>query len=216
MNKLNYVIYSPGRTGSVAIATAVSSWLHDRHIVIETDYTIINTNINFASGLVFHTHSTSSLDSVTDKSKWVAIISRRRNDFDGIIGALVAKYTQEYTDVGPNSYSKKKIEPTIFEKADFFDYYRHRKDFYKILNLNEYNKVIDIYLEDMIMNSYYLLETLGFGHQEITYKQDKNPRKSVDLVMNIEELKQYWIELESTDKHWVNLSIFPDGKVITK
>ena len=199
MKKLNYVIYSPGRTGSVAIATGLSDYLLDGSVQVETDSTISHRNINFASGLIFHTHFTTSLDEVTDKSKWVAIISRRHNDFNGIIGSFVAKYTQEYTDIGPNGYTEKVFEPTILELDDFFVYYSHRKNFYNNLNLTGYHKVIDIYLEDMVTNPYYLLETLGVGYQKMSYHTKKNPRNSEDLVINIAELKQYWLELESTD-----------------
>lgn len=172
-----FIICSPGRTGSIMIARALSTVLHK-----EVKY-IDETKSIDTSDWIVHNHNTRL--TVPNKQEWILIISRRRDNFKGVVSHLIAEITNEY-----NTYSNQKFPQTYVPIDSFKKICQQRNNFYKELDFNNYYAVLDIYLEDVLQYPYYLFEQLG-QKIKMPIKTSKCPYGS-ELISNFKELEEFY------------------------
>jgi hypothetical protein len=172
-----FIIVGPGRTGSILIARALSDILK-KEIKYMDDTKVIN-----ADDCIVHNHDPRL--TVSDKSQWIMIVSRRRDKFKGVVSHINAEITNEY-----NGYSNSKFPKTHIPIETFIKIFLQRDNFYDELDRNGYAKVVDIYLEDVLQYPYYLFDQLG---QKIKMPiwTEKCPYGK-EMISNIIELETYY------------------------
>ena len=172
-----FIIFSPGRTGSILVARALSDILK-KEIKYIDDTKVIDDN-----DWIVHNHTPNL--TVSNKSQWVIIVSRRRDNFEGTISQITAEITNEY-----NNYSNSKFPQQYIPVETFAKLVYQRNNFYKELDLNGYAKVVDIYLEDVLQYPYYLFEQLG---QKIKMPVwTKKCPYGKEIIANFDELEKYY------------------------
>lgn len=178
-----FLVLSPSRTGSLLIVLEL-----ERVFKKPVFYYNANNNLIPSTAGIIHSHLPRQTK-VENKEEFMLIISRRRNEFQGIISQLIANnLTHEYS-----IYSDKPVNP-ICITLDMFDRYaKQRKGFYQQIDTFGYAKVVDIYLEDMLEYSFYLFDELGLTKQQQRYGTKKSPYIK-ELISNYDDLEQYWIK----------------------
>lgn len=177
IQKFSAVVYTAGRTGSHLIINNLCRHYHVTH-QLDSDRSIVD-------GIV-HTHNPMY---VPTTDNFVAVISRRRNLFDSILSTELAKITNEFV-----TYTKKEITPFAIDLAKFKNCYFFQKAFYQAIDRTRYNKVVDVYYEDLISNPNCLLS--DFNVKIDLSVTEKSPYNYYNLVINIKKLKEIFQELE--------------------
>lgn len=183
---MNYIIYSPGRTGSITLADELAR-LNPKHRRLYYDFDGMLTG-----EFILHTHDPTR--TVPSKSDTIALISRRADQFAGAISALIAEHTVDYSDY------KQAVPVTSFtvEKNKFISTLRSRHEFYQLLNLAGYTTVIDVWFTELIQDPYYLHKLLGISG-EMQYTRIKSPYSGNNarfLIRNYNELVEFYQEIK--------------------
>jgi hypothetical protein len=173
-----FVIFSPGRTGSILIARALSDIL-GKEIKYIDESKIINDD-----DWIVHTHNTKLI--VPNKSQWTMIVSRRKDKVKGAISQITAEITNEY-----NTYSNQIFPQQYVTIESFTKLIQQRDNFYNNLDCSNYANVVDIYLEDMLQYPYYLFEEIGYKKIKMPIWTEQCPYSN-KLVLNIKELEDYY------------------------
>ena len=121
---------------------------------------------------------------VPSHEEFTAVVTKRKNLFDCLCSHFVMLHTGEMVTYSSKEHSKFKIDPHDFT-ALFAAYY----EFYNKIDLTYYNKVIEIWFEDLVSDPYCL-----FGKFNIVEKTSyeiikSSPNRYQNLVTNIEELQ---------------------------
>jgi hypothetical protein len=172
-----FIINSPGRTGSILIASALSDvlkkeikYIDDTKVIDDNDWIVHNHNPNLV---------------IPNKSDWVLIVSHRRDKFKGVISYINAEITNEYS-----KYSNRKFLQKYIPVETFARILRERYIFYNETDRIGYAKVVDIYLEDMLKYPYHLFEKLG-QNIKMPILTEKCPYEK-ELISNFDELEEYY------------------------
>ena len=183
---MNYIIYSPGRTGSQLITNELANFLTSEYTVY---YDIF---LDIAPTAIIHTHNSKA--EIPNKSNFICIISRRRDELAGILSEHIAAHTNEY-----GIYYKfnrgEKIELFILSKEKIKASLDARREFYSQIVTTGYTKIVDIYLEDMLQYPYHLFEALNIPNRLIGYDCIKCPY-GPELISNIDEINEYYQEIK--------------------
>ena len=134
-----------------------------------------------------HTHNSS----YNPECPSIAIISKRRNMFNALMSSLVARVSGEFF-----SYTSKPLPSIAFSDTEFRNLYIFYKAFYEIVNVNYFDRVIDIFYEDMIDETKYLFDQLGID-KEIISLSPKSPY-DYSYITNIGQLRILYDEYEKT------------------
>jgi hypothetical protein len=180
-----YVIFTTGRTGSQLIRFNLST--HFQLPSLEYQH----NNIEITQSTVIHNHN--PLWVPPDNSFCTAIISRRRNLFESIISALVAEKTKEFFQ-----YTNRTISPFYVEPLDFTHRYFFEKTYYEIINYNRFDKVVEVYYEDMMSDKKHLFSLVGVDKEILLDLTTKSPYNNRQLISNIDELDVLFKELQDT------------------
>lgn len=172
------VILTPGRTGSHLILKNLSTYFRENWYY-ET--------VTGGRGIV-HTHNPHFVPPVND---FIGIRSRRRDQFSAIMSAILAKRTGEH-----GYYTGKAVEQFSVAQQEFFNTYHFHKTFFDNIDANRYNKLVDVYYEDMLADRYYLFGQLGMTVSCI-YPGEKSPYNYNQLITNVDELREYHSQLEA-------------------
>lgn len=170
------MVYTAGRTGSHLLINNLSKHYNT---VLRSDH-----NINFTDGMV-HTHNPMY---IPPTENFIAIISCRRNLFESILSAELAKTTNEFT-----RYTNKKVTPYAIDIVNFKYCYFYQKAFYRAINRSAYKKVVDIFYEDLVSNPECLLSEFGI---RLDISSGKSPYNYHNIITNINELKEVYYQLE--------------------
>jgi CTP:phosphocholine cytidylyltransferase-like protein len=179
MGEFSAVVYTTGRTGSQLIVNnicqhyGVKSWSY--------------RDTEFTHGVV-HSHSPVY---VPPSDNFIAILSKRRNLFNSILSTIIAKHTNEFT-----IYTNKEIISFTVDINEFKNCYFFQKAFYHAVDLSKFNKVVEVYYEDLISDSDCLLT--DFSIKLDNSLSSKSPYNYYDIVTNIDELKDVFDLLEKT------------------
>jgi len=178
-----FVVFTPGRTGSSLIFK--------------------NLLKHFGKNIGVHSHS--PLISSTTENTW-AIVSHRRDLFSAIISTLVGKRTEEYIQYQGVYNTRFSVDQVEFEAT-----YQHYKLFYRAINRCNFNKVIDIYYEDLISDPKLLFASLGIEKTINLTLQEKSPYKNKELLINLDQCQQWFDYLESQSIPDSQLDLYKSG-----
>lgn len=171
------VILTPGRTGSHLILKNLTQYFRE-----DWEY----EKVKGGRGIV-HTHNPDFVPPVND---FIGILSRRRDQFSAILSSILARKTGEH-----GYYTGKTVEPFSIGRGNFLNEYHFHKTFFSRVHCHRYSKIVDVYYEDMLADRYYLFGQLGIRASCI-YPGEKSPYRYDDLVTNVNELRDYYNELE--------------------
>lgn len=175
----NFVIISPRRTGSILIANALE--------IVTGKHRIRNDIVNGIG--IIHSHEPNPKSTV-DRSKYILIISRRRDTFASAISEVIARHTHEC-----ENYTDKKILPFTVAVEEFKYILDVRRDFYRAINTTGYAKIFTVCFEDMLNYTNYLFERLDFENvTPMPVITKECPYHGIDIIENYSELEKYWIE----------------------
>jgi len=177
MKKFSAVVYTAGRTGSHLI---INNLCRHYHVTRQLD-----SDRSIVDGIV-HTHNPLY---IPPTENFIAIISRRHNQFESILSMELTKLTNEFV-----AYTNKEITPFAINLAKFKNCYLFQKAFYQAIDRTRYTKVVDIDYEDLISNPTCLVSDFNVKIDLSLTK--KSPYNYYNLVTNIKELKETFQELE--------------------
>lgn len=167
------VVLTAGRTGS--------------HLIVE--------NLRRAFKDVHHTHNP-FFRPVDNNS--VCLVSKRKNDFLAIISMQVGAKTNEYTN-----YKSKEIVPFIIEPKDFTNVYLHYNAVYNQIKFEYYEKIIEIYYEDLIENPKHLFSLFGLDMLTDYSLSLKSPYDYEEIVVNFKELLGLYNDYEKDKENFL-------------
>jgi hypothetical protein len=170
-----FIVVSPGRTGSIMIARAISEQIKKP----------VTYNEVSVDSRIVHSHRANII--VENKNDWVLVISHRRDTFKGALSQLIANRTNEF-----NGYSKQLFHPKPIDLYEFDQHLKYRKLFYKSIDRSGYAKVVDLCLEDLLQYPYYLFENLGVPNIKMVIKTEVCPYGK-EIVSNYAELMDHWL-----------------------
>lgn len=190
---MNYVIKTPGRTGS--------------HRIL--DYLVRNQNCrpiwNLQKGLTeqldhnihdhFAVHDRQNNFIPEQETRWVCIISLRKNKFEQILSYLTAKNTDEFA-----FYTDKpiKLEISTQEFKSVYDrILREEQQIFDSVHGIEWYQTEIIYFEDIspkFLNklNYNVFKSYNHWGTEIS---EKSPRVKTDVFINYEQLKSHYNQI---------------------
>lgn len=189
----NFIIAGPGRTGS--------HWIEKILVdLIGSDNTVSIDNITLTpSGWIMHHHSLSSIANIpaSVRESCILVKSRRKNNFNLVISALVASITNEYF-----TYTTTAINPFTIDLEDFKNRYRSSHDWSRQFDefvKPRFSQVVDIAYEDLAESGNtekFVADNLGILYTQKTNGQAqrnavKNPRDYKSLILNWNELVDY-------------------------
>jgi hypothetical protein len=181
-DKMNYVVFGPGRTGSQLIASALGAELKT-HTIYYTPYSLPpHDAIYRLHSFVLHTHNLDAGLDLPTKNSCTAIISNRINEYAGAISHFTSLYTKNYS-----SYSSKTTAPGVVDPEVFKQVVLERRQHYNLINLEGYAKIVNINYEDMVTNPYYLFQQLDIPNTKMKYLTQKSPYGST-LIQNAVQL----------------------------
>ena len=155
-----YVVFSPCRTGSTIIVNNLS-----------TDIT--NT--------VIHMHNP---EWTPYRDDFICILSKRKDRFATVLSHAVMDTTGEI-----HNYSNT-LEPFEIDTARFKRLYLSHLHFYKQIQLNCYQQVVEVWYDELISDPRYLFKQLG-QRQRTNYSTiSKSPYDYAKLILNYDHLKQ--------------------------
>lgn len=172
-----YVVFTTGRTGSQLISLNITKYFN---IPMYNN----GFDANISSGVV---HSHNPFYTPNNKNEAVAILSCRRNLFDSIISAFVADRTNEFV-----KYSNKVVEPFYIKPIDFEHRYNFERVYYKLINCQNFSKVIYIYYEDMMADPKHLFSQLGIDANINLSVIKKSPYRNQDLILNFDKIEELY------------------------
>jgi hypothetical protein len=170
-SKFSAVIFTAGRSGS--------------HLIRE------NLSKYFRSDQVIHTHNP-LLKLPTANT--IPVISRRKNMFDAIISMTVAsridKFHWTHQDAPIN------IDPFSIDPVDFENAFIFHTAFNRAIDARKFTNSIEIFYEDMLDDSAHLFSKFQCS-QTMENLFIKSPYESNSLVINIDQLKNLYNQLDT-------------------
>jgi hypothetical protein len=113
---------------------------------------------------------------IIDKSNWIALISRRREDFNCVIS--------------------NNLIPFHVSRERFISEYRRILHFYNDIDTTGFAKVIDVWSEDMLQYPKYLYNLFDIDNSIDYNITNKSPYNETSII-NINELKLIWQQIGS-------------------
>jgi hypothetical protein len=172
------VVFTPGRTGS--------------QLIVNNIQTCFNISVT-------HTHNP-LLEVVNNDT--IAFVSRRRNVFESVASTLLGKRSNEYT-----SYTTKSVEKFIVGRTEFEDCFWFHKCFYQLINRSKFEKVVDVWFEDLINDPKYLFNLLDMDRLT-DYNFPKSPRNYYELISNIDQCQMWYDDLKDLTASDTLLELF--------
>jgi len=166
------VVFGAGRTGS--------------HLIKH------NLNQYFKSNLVITTHNPLLKLSTNDT---IPVISRRRNMFDAILSMFVASKLDKFHFFKSDS-STINIDPFAIDTVSFEGMFEFQTAFYRAIESRKFTNSIEVFYEDILLDSKYLFSKFGHDHQ-IKDLIIKSPYDVKSLITNIEQLSDLYRNLDS-------------------
>ena len=132
---------------------------------------------------------------VPSHTEFTAIVTKRKNLFDCLCSHFVMLHTGEMITYSGEKHSKFEIDTVEFTKL-FFGYY----GFYDKINLTCYNRVIEIWFEDLILDPYYLFGKFNLVEKTSYEIIQPSPNRYENLVTNVDELQECYQSLIENHK----------------
>jgi hypothetical protein len=157
-----------------------------------TGSTLVRDNLSSYFGVfVEHTHDRLYRPPGDD---FTAVVTRRRNVFDCICSHFVMLHTGEM-----NIYSGQDFDQFDIDLHKFRELVQAHTDYYKKLDLSCYQKVVEIWFEDLISNPWYLFGQFNIVEKTM-YSMQKSPNRYQQLVKNINEVYTCYQSLVNENK----------------
>ena len=193
------IVFSPGRTGSMLIVQSLLAYFNmegvfGQNIHITADYVSSQQSAGgpirtvSTDNVIIHSHYPNL--EIIDKSNWIALISRRREDFNCVISNIIAAHSREYY-----TYSNNLI-PFHVSRERFISEYRRILHFYNDIDTTGFAKVIDVWSEDMLQYPKYLYNLFDIDNSIDYNITNKSPYNETSII-NINELKLIWQQIGS-------------------
>jgi len=151
---------------------------------------------------LFHTHNPFfKLPANYSASNSTLVFVKRRDLFAAIMSSCIGKRTNEY-----EKYSNKHIMPFNLpcqgSDSEFvYQYEWHKWYFDSCKNIEMLNEVKTLFFEDFVNNPAHVFEVLGISVPNVIPESNfKSPYKSSELVINIDECKSVFDQLEKSAK----------------
>ena len=193
----NYVIYSPGRTGSHIILEILTGGQQDiRGGLCHSEpywHPYSTGTYDAARHLVIHTHDIKVVDQLgLPRASTVLILSGRRDTFAQVMSSFVAQMSNEWNG---KDYTNKPVIPKAVDRAEFITMCdRYQQWPKKIVLQDEYKKIVSIDYEDITNSNSaqyiaakidveYCADAVGTVHK-------KSSRRYQDYITNWAELKK--------------------------
>lgn len=196
----NYVIYTPGRTGSHIILEVLTSGIE--HVVgglcnCEPYWHTTSTGTyDVDRHRVIHTHDLEVVDQLNlSRADTVLILSQRHNKFASIMSMELAHNTGEYHGL---TYSAKHVAPITVDIVHFIHLSKKWQQWPGIIaHQDQYKKIVSIDYEDIVNQSNpvrYIADKVGVEYcdQVQCNVTPKNPRQYQDYITNWVELKEIY------------------------
>lgn len=190
---MNYVIKTPGRTGSHRIL--------DYFVKKQDCWPIWNLPTGLTKPIDYHTYSNFVVHDrqndffPVDKTQWVCVASLRENKFDQMMSYFIAKNTKEFA-----FYTDKKIELKISTTELELVYARIKDEenrIYSSMQDQGWYRTEIIYFETISENflkdrfSHNQFKTCDLWNSVIS---EKSPRSKKQVISNYDELKDYYTQ----------------------
>ena len=157
-----------------------------------TGSTLVRDNLSSYFGVfVEHTHDRLYRPPGDD---FTAVVTRRRNVFDCICSHFVMLHTGEM-----NIYSGREFNQFDIDLRQFKNFVQAHTDYYKKLDLSCYQKVVEIWFEDLISDPWYLFGQFNIVEKTV-YGMQKSPNRYQQLVKNINEVYTCYQSLINENK----------------
>jgi hypothetical protein len=145
-----------------------------------TGSTLVRYNLSNHFGVfVEHTHDRLYRPPSDD---FTAVVTRRRNVFDGICSQFVMRHTGEMS-----VYSGREFDRFDIDLQSFRDLVQAQDDFYKEIDLSCYRQVVKVWFEDLISDPWYLFGQFNIVKKTV-YGIQKSPNRYQQLVKNIDDV----------------------------
>jgi hypothetical protein len=166
----SFVVFSPARTGSSLIVGNLNRYFNTSVVQMhDQHWTPPNNN-------------------------YTCILSKRENIIDSTLSQLLVSLTHE-----ASIYSNKNLDTFVFNPEQFINIYQLQRDFYKEIDVSKYQKVIEIWYEPLMSDSYYLFQQLDIIEQTVYDKTNKSVYNYNNLITNIDQLRQIAKRLDLYD-----------------
>lgn len=176
------VVFTPGRTGSQLILHNLIRYFKcNKRNWWDTD---------IYNGCVIHSHNPLY---IPPTDEFICVVSKRNDMFASILSTQIGIRTNEFIH-----YSNKDVEPFSVTPTQFIDCYHYNKCFYKSINYTRFKSVVEIEYYSLINDPSYLFSMFGVDANTV-YNLRKSPYRYQDLILNLEELKELYMNLEASD-----------------
>jgi hypothetical protein len=193
VQRKNFVVYGPGRTGSHWVESILIG------LLAPTSFRYSDCSL-LPGGWIYHTNRIDKLlampreirDSVT------LVVCNRSNYFDAAVSYVVAKHTNEFF-----VYTDTLVAPFNVDPDDFTNLLHGLHTTHQLVDsevIPSYNRVIRIDYNSLVAAAIpekYVADQLGIDYtvnSEYTHQSVKNPRNYKDLILNWEDLHQLYQE----------------------
>lgn len=178
---VKYLVASPGRSGSLYVARAISRSTGLRIISDAENYKTIT------SPVVYHTHhATLQLE---DSEDLTVVCCTRSNLYATTISAIIGEISNEWGNYTGNQKPFNISRDTVEQKYVWNRWWQHQFD-----ALNTYKNKIYLEFEEFTKNPNLIFDTLGIPVADVPVI--KSPYTEQHII-NIEEVKQWISEFEN-------------------
>lgn len=190
---MNYVIKTPGRTGSHRILDYLVKNQNCRPVWNLQDG--LTEHIDFSVNDQFAVHDRQNNFIPKQKDQWVCIISLRKNKFEQILSYLTAKNTDEFAFYTDKSI---KLEISLEEFESVYDrILREEHQIFDSIYGIEWHQIETIFFEDISTET---LNRLDYNTNKAydlwgTAISEKSPRSKTDVFINYQQLKSHYDQM---------------------
>jgi len=195
---VKYLVCSPGRSGSIFVTLAIARSLGLR-AVFSNQTPLINTD----NPIVYHSHDAQL--QLPDQDIHVVHVSRR-DLFNEIISAVICEQYNEWFNYSGHG------QPFVADLLTFENKYWWHKNWHRAHHeLTRYQNRHYLNFEDFIGRSEVICQSLNIPVVQI--KTQKSPY-SFSNILNIQELSQRFVELESTELAEIQAEQWKDQRAL--
>jgi hypothetical protein len=181
MNKTpKYAIFTVGRTGSQLVCRNLSKYYNCKQFA---------PGHNMTSGVL---HSHYALWEPPDP-EWICVLSKRKNDFEGMCSNYIASQTREYV-----KYTNLEVVPFEIEYESFVTNFEHRRLFYQAVDQAKFSKTITVWYEELITDPGYLFGQLGISQETDLTVLAKSTYDYKKIIKNWEQALEWYTQLAAT------------------
>lgn len=190
----NVIVSSPGRTGSLLIA---SMFVFISKLTPKIRYQHDNKN-NMNPGECLHSHHPNDVHLMNNSTMFIV---SKRNLIDSTFSQLIGNVTNQWRYYDHNYNTE--LKPFKVTKTDFLNIYNVKKTFYEDLKLVLPKKYTVIDYKDFNKDIYKLIDLLKLSPMYLKFSQKniipkKTPGTYKDWVINYDEIYGFAQTLDST------------------